>query len=277
MYIQVHTKSILLHFNDARSSVGLNENLWPLKGTSTRIEQQVRLHPTFNHHLNNAFLCPLCTQTVNDVSLEVVRRSTYDPASTEEFFECVGKGMVQSMEAEVEKDDKNLCWHTGLPLNYGSALSEPHVKKYFFHRQPFPASSPTRTLSGCPPCATAPAPTTTPGPLEPSTVRCSTVGMVQSAQSLQRGSRIRYYCGNMRANMFSWFLNNLIIFGIKQHMNVACFLVAQVSLLQQFRPQLDEGKAVVFIFFANLEVAHEEERLLLDFPALVHSIFVVFF
>ncbi len=57
-------------------------------------------------------------------------------------------------------------------------------------------------------------------------------------------------------------------------MNVACFLVAQVSLLQQFRPQLDEGKAVVFIFFANLEVAHEEERLLLDFPALVHGIFV---
>ena len=56
-------------------------------------------------------------------------------------------------------------------------------------------------------------------------------------------------------------------------MNVACFLVAQVSLLQQFRPQLEEGKAVVFIFFANLEVAHEEERLLLDFPALVHIIF----
>ncbi len=119
--VQVHLGSVLLHFHEEETSLGLNENLWPLKGTSALVRGLVR--SSMSHFFAQKKEFP-SIQTMNDVGLDAVWKSTYSPSTFDEFIGCVREGVagmirdVLAGKKEMAKDQKGrerkLCWHSGV-------------------------------------------------------------------------------------------------------------------------------------------------------------------
>ncbi len=205
----------------------------------------------------------LSIQTTNDVGLDAVWKSTYSPSTFDEFIGCVREGVagmirdVLAGKKEMAKDQKGrerkLCWHSGVCMCV--IISLQLVGNEF--RLTFTAfssilsladSSAASELSNCS------------GPVDFArsfwTVEYTAAYGVHNSNCSRPASTVTYPV---------WHSNVCLVYP------VLCFTFRyQVSHLQQPQPLMEEGKAVVYIYFNSMEVAFKEERQLLDFPALVY-------